>query len=149
MLLCQGPVFDQIEAARGWLANRSEVDTGRVGVAGFCLGGGFALLHAAQAEVGAAAAFYAEVPREAQELEGICPVFAAYGGRDRIYGGRGERLRSHLDSLEVAHQVIDFPAAGHSFMNQHSGWTAHHHDSAERAWRELLAFFSEHLAPPE
>lgn len=156
----RGAVFEQIEAARRWLAEHPEVDASRVGVAGFCLGGGFALLHAAQAEVGAAAAFYAEVPEAAQALEGICPVFAAYGGRDRVYGQRGERLRRHLDSLGVAHQVIDFPQAGHSFMNQQSGWTAwlakrgpmraaYHHDSAERAWSELLAFFATHLPAPE
>lgn len=156
----QGPVFEQIEAARRWLAERPEVDPARVGVAGFCLGGGFALLHAAQAEVGAAAAFYAEVPEAAQTLEGICPVFAAYGARDRVYGQRGERLRGHLKSLGVAHQVIDFPQAGHSLMNQQRGWiaqlakrgpmrAAYHHDSAERAWSELLAFFATHLPGPD
>ena len=39
-----GRALKVIEAARGWLAERPEVDSERMGVAGFCMGGGFALL---------------------------------------------------------------------------------------------------------
>ena len=73
----EGRAFADIEAAHAWLAARDEVDQSRMAVAGFCLGGGFALLHAARAEMGTVANFYGRVPREADELEGICPVYAA------------------------------------------------------------------------
>src|SRR2546421_441722 len=33
-----------LEAVRAWLADRPEVDPERIGVIGFCLGGGFALM---------------------------------------------------------------------------------------------------------
>ena len=47
-----GQGFRDLEAARRWLAGLPEVDESRFGVAGFCLGGGFALLYAVHAPVG-------------------------------------------------------------------------------------------------
>ena len=83
-----GRPYRQLEAARAWLGRRAEVDERRIGVAGFCIGGGFALLYAAAAgseAVRAVAPFYAGVPDDASRaLAGICPVVAAYGGRDRV-----------------------------------------------------------------
>ena len=151
-----GRAFDDIEASRQWLADRADVDESRLAVVGFCLGGGFAILHAARSPIGAAADFYGAVPGDPQELEGICPVFGAYGEHDRAFLGQADRLRGHLDQLGVDHEVTVFPDAGHSFMSQHSGvqsllvrfapMTAGYHEpAAEAAWTAMLDFFDRHL----
>ncbi len=151
-----GRAFDDIEAARVWLAWRDDVDASRLAVAGFCLGGGFAILHAARAPIGVAADFYGAVPREPEELAGICPVVASYGEQDRVFVGQAERLRRHLDQLGVEHEITVYPGAGHSFMSQYRGLqgfltrhsrmsVGYHEESAEAAWSTMLDFFERNL----
>jgi carboxymethylenebutenolidase len=69
----RGGAHAVIAAARQHLAARDDVDDRRLGVIGFCMGGGFALLAAADDQYAAAAPFYGHVPGRAERLRGICP----------------------------------------------------------------------------
>jgi carboxymethylenebutenolidase len=151
-----GQGFRDLEAARRWLAGLPEVDRSRFGVAGFCLGGGFALLYAVRAPVGVAAVFYGNVPDTADDLRGSCPVVASYGDRDLVFRAKGRRLRRHLEEISVPHDVKIYPNAGHAFMDQPQGllaWilrispfrVAHDEDASGDSWRRMLSFFHEHL----
>jgi carboxymethylenebutenolidase len=152
-----GRPYRQLEAARAWLTERPEVAGHPIGVAGFCIGGGFALLYAAGAKVEVVAPFYPAVPDD-EALEGICPVVASFGGRDAVFGAGGERLTGSLDRLGVDHDVQTYPEAGHGFMARYEGvgaWlgrrlpmhVGHDPEAAEDAWQRTIAFFTRHLAP--
>ncbi len=153
----KGQAFDDLDAAREWLARRPEVDSSRLGIAGFCMGGGFALMYGIRAPFGAVATFYGETPSRIDELEGICPVVAGYGARDRLFAGKGRRLDAMLDELGIDHDVVIYPEAGHSYMNKHEPslferlgaigpmHVGYNEEAANDSWRRMLDFFSRNL----
>jgi carboxymethylenebutenolidase len=146
------PVADLAQCLR-WLQERPEVDERSVGVIGFCMGGGFALALAVNADVSVAAVNYGGVPTRLEELTGVCPIVASYGAADRRFAEDGQRLQGFLEALEVPHDVKVYDGATHSFMNNHRGPLAarlfsvrYDPIAAEDAWIRTMDFFAQQLA---
>jgi carboxymethylenebutenolidase len=160
--MLRGSVAREIEdilAARDALSARPEVDSERVAVAGFCQGGGFALIAGTKPGFRAAAVNYGEVPKDRSRLDGVCPVVASYGTKDRVFGAKAaERLERHLAALGVPHDVKTYDRAGHSFFSRYDGYQAwlarvptplgvgYDEHAAEDGWRRMIAFFDEHVS---
>ncbi len=152
----QGRPFELIEAVRRNLTADPGC-TGRVGVIGFCMGGGFALLTAARG-FDAAAVNYGMIPKNVDEvLAGSCPMVASYGDRDRLRAAV-PRLEQALQLNQAPYDLATYPTAGHSFLNpeqvgprilQPLMKVAHVGPdpvAAAGAWQRIEAFFADHLA---
>lgn len=149
----QGPAIEDILAARDYLQDRPD-STGVVGIAGFCMGGQFALILSPKG-FGASAPFYGTpLPKNLEEtLSGSCPIVASFGARDPIGRGAPAKLNKAVAAHDIAADIKVYPNAGHSFANQLPAQAllrvtgfGYNEAVAEDAWSRVFAFFDAHLS---
>src|SRR6201998_1670642 len=149
----RGRALDDILAARDHLQSMPEC-SGRVGIAGFCMGGGFALIMSPKGFCGSAPFYGTPRPRNLSEtLDGACPIVASFGRRDPLGIGAPNKLREVTASKKISADIKAYPGAGHSLANNPPGQPllritgfGYNRAAADDAWSRVFAFFGEHLA---
>lgn len=151
-----GTAYDDLVAARDRLV-ADERCSGKVGLAGFCMGAGFVLQLAPRRLFDATAPNYGLLPKDVEALRGSCPVVGSFGAKDPIVRrGTAARLEAVLAEGEVPRDIKEYPGVGHSFMNDHAvpapirliagaAGMAYSEREADDAWRRMVSFFDEHL----
>jgi carboxymethylenebutenolidase len=141
-----------LQAARSHLSERLAATGGlpdRIGVIGWCFGGGWSLQAALAMpeEIDAAVVYYGRPVTERAELEGLqAPLLGIFGAEDGSIPVEVVReMEATLQGLGKSVEVHVYEGAGHAFANP-SG-TRYQPEAAEAAWSETVEFLGEHLPP--
>lgn len=142
------PVEQDLEAAIAFLKSHSSVDRNRIGVTGFCLGGGLTFLAACRfsADIAAAAPFYGMVLDEWIEAvkDITVPVMLFFGGQDPFIGrDRIQQIDARFRELGKSYSLKVYADANHGFFCHERD--TYHPAAAKAAWDELTRFFRRHL----
>lgn len=142
------PIEDDIRATLAYVKSQPNVYPDRVGVTGFCLGGGLTFLTACKFSdaIAAAAPFYGMVLDEWLEAASdiTVPIYLFFGGVDPFIPlERIRQIESRFKQLGKNYTLKVYPDADHGFFCHER--SSYNRLAAEDSWRELTRFFSKHL----
>ena len=138
-----GKRTEDLLAAAGYLKSRPEC-TGRIGVMGFCFGGGIANTMAVRiADLAAAVPFYGSQPSAADTARIKAPLLIHYAANDDRINAGWPAFEAALKANGVKYQVYTYPGTNHGF---HNDTTPRYDEAAAKlAWSRTIAFLNENL----
>jgi carboxymethylenebutenolidase len=137
-------IANDIIAAVPFLASHPQ-STGKVGVVGFCYGGGMALRCAVEAQgVAAAVCFYGRALSVEDTAKLDVPVLLHYAGSDERINAMIPEFRQALDANGVPYSLNMYPGTQHGFHNDASA-ARYNEEAATLAWQRTLDFFAAYL----
>lgn len=142
---------DAAKVARGaakYLRAQKVVSSQKVGVIGFCMGGGLAMLTAAVApdDIAAVVNCYGVGPQQPTDVSGIrAPVLGIFGGKDHMANAEAiAKLERDLKSAGTMFEKHVYPDADHAFLNEQRK-DAYREADARDAWSKIIPFLRQHL----
>lgn len=137
-------VIADLSAGLDYLKSSGQVSPDRLGVTGFCFGGGYAWRMATKRQdLKAAVPFYGPNP----PLEDVPNIKAAvlgiYGSEDTRITGQVPALEEALKQAGVTYEIKIYEGAQHAFHNDTG--QRYHPEAAQDAWQRTLDWFGKHL----
>ncbi len=130
-------------AAIDWLMTRP--DSGRVGITGFCYGGGVANAAAvAYRELGGAVPFYGRQADAADVPKIKAPLLIHYGELDDRVNAGWPEFEAALKAAGTRYEAFIYAGANHGFHNDST--PRYDKANADLAWERTVAFFKANLA---
>ncbi len=142
-------VIANLDAAQRFLRNRADV-TGKIGVMGWCFGGGIALSYGLGGEQhDATAIFYGSLVEDPEVLRSLHhPVYGTFAENDRgIPPDQVERFAAALDAIGIENDIHVYDHVGHGFWLRVDEDPETRMEPAQHAWDRLVRFLGYTLQP--
>ena len=151
-------ILNEIGQTLDWLAAHKNVESKRLGIIGFCMGGRFAFLANCRLSdrLDAAVGFYGggiapagpdrfgRTPPIGEAANMQAPIFLGYGADDQgIPPVEHARIAETLSAAKKRYTLAVYPGAGHAFLCEERANYAP--KAAEQAWPEIIAFLHANL----
>jgi len=135
---------DMVNSARYLKAHG--LSNGKLGVTGFCWGGGATNFLAATlgADMHAGVPFYGPAADTASVPNIKAPLMIQYAETDERINAMWPAFEAALKAAKVPHEMHMYPGTQHGFHNNST--PRYHEPSAKLAWDRTIAFFRKHLA---
>ncbi len=119
---------------------------GRVGVVGFCWGGGQSLNFATKCkDLNAAVVYYGRNPDPLDSVQNIaCPVIGNYGAEDKNITPGVEPLTEAMKKFGKSFDGKIYPGAQHAF-NNNTNAGRYHPDAAKDAWTRTIDLYNKNI----
>jgi carboxymethylenebutenolidase len=140
----RGKMTEDFLAAARWLKSRPEC-SGKIGVVGFCFGGGIANTLAVRmgSELSAAVPFYGSQPPAADVAKIKSPLLLQYASLDKRINDGWPAYEAALKANHVNYTAYMYEGANHGF---HNDTTPRYDEAAAKlAWKRTLDFFNRYL----
>ncbi|MFC4113046.1 dienelactone hydrolase family protein [Nonomuraea zeae] len=133
-----------MKAAVGELVNRAE--GAKLGMMGFCFGGGMTrlLLSSSEPRLAAAVPFYGPLPDNADMAGTKAAVLGVYAEQDDRVNASRDAAKAALEKAGLTHELVTFPGVGHAFFNDTG--QRYNAPAAAQAYERVLSWFGRHLA---
>jgi carboxymethylenebutenolidase len=136
-----------------YLLDHDAVTSSTVGVVGFCMGGGFVLVLAAQQgdRIGAAVPFYAVLGEGYPSFDNLsAPVLGHFGEQDAFQSTEAvQELAATIERQSGRRPDFRFYPAGHAFFNDENPLGTYDPEQAAKAWDATVGFLRAHLEVPQ
>jgi len=139
-------IAQDLTATTSYLKTENFVRPAKIGVIGFCWGGGKALMFTTRSkDVAASVVYYGENPDPLDDVKNInAPVLGNYGGDDPRITSQVPKLEEAMKKYGKSFDYKIYPGAPHSF-NSDDNPRSYREEAAKEAWARTLEFFKKHL----
>jgi carboxymethylenebutenolidase len=139
-------VMKDLMGAHNYIKAQSYVQANKIGVIGFCWGGGKTLLFTTQnKDLAATVIYYGPIPKDLDAVKNIsAPVLGNYGELDKPISSQVPRLAEEMKKYGKSYDYKIYPDAPHAFFSDVRE-DRYRPEAAKDAWGRTLEFFKKNL----